>query len=540
MPGLAASAYQYAPNGSPWQFSAGAGLSANGSVFTAGNPIAPDGVQVAFLQGASNMSQTIDMNAGVYSLSFDAAQRAGYTTTHYQVIEVLVDGAPVGTVNPVSTSYASYETSIFSLTAGPHTIEFAGLNPTGGDNTAFVDEVAINEASSSINDGSFATPALAAGTFQYTPGGSPWQFSAGTGVSSNGSGFTHGNPVAPDGTQVAFIQSTGSISQSVYMDAGTYDLTFEAAQRAGVGNKHYQEIEVLVDNSPIGTVTPGSSTYASYQTSNFTFTAGLHTIKLVGMNPLGGDNTALIDEVAIAAASSLGDGSFETPGLAAKTFQYSPDGSPWQFSGDAGVSSNGSSFTRGNPVAPDGTQVAVLQCNGSISQPVSMDAGTYGLSFEAAQRAGSANKHYQEINVLIDGSSVGTVTPSSSGYALYETSIFTVTAGTHNVEFLGMNPLGGDNTAFIDEVTLTAASLISDSTSAAPRPAANAVQTPAAATGLNAGGSQTPSAAVISSGSVATNEPAASAVSNAVNDAALRSLMDDAQTTGKARPLFEL
>ena len=84
-----------------------------------------------------------------------------------------------------------------------------------------------------ISDGSFEVPALAAKTFQYMPTGSPWQFSAGTGVTSNGSGFTSSNPNAPDGSQVAFVQGTGSMSQTLYLDAGTYNLSFMAAQRAG-------------------------------------------------------------------------------------------------------------------------------------------------------------------------------------------------------------------------------------------------------------------------------------------------------------------
>jgi hypothetical protein len=52
--------------------------------------------------------------------------------------------------------------------------------------------------------------------------------------------------------------------------------------------------------------------------------------------------------------------------------------------------------------------------------------------------------------------------------------------------------------------------------------------------------SEPSSATPISSGGAATNKAAASAVPSAVNDAALTSLMDDAQTAGKARPLFEL
>ena len=177
------------------------------------------------------MSQSLHLDAGTYSLSFLAAQRAGFSQQHYQEIQVLVDGAQVGLVTPTGTYYGSYETQNFTVTAGTHTIEFLGLNPTGGDNTAFVDEVAIAAQTDSITDGSFEAPTLAAGTYQYAATGSAWQFSAGAGVASNGSAFTSSNPAAPDGTQVAFLQGTGSMSQSVYLDAGTYSLSFLAAQR---------------------------------------------------------------------------------------------------------------------------------------------------------------------------------------------------------------------------------------------------------------------------------------------------------------------
>ena len=55
---------------------------------------------------------------------------------------------------------------------------------------------------------------------------------------------------------------------------------------------------------------------------------------------------------------AIADGSFETPVLAAGTWQLSPSGSPWQFSGKAGLTGNQSPFTAANPSAPDGTQVA--------------------------------------------------------------------------------------------------------------------------------------------------------------------------------------
>ena len=86
------------------------------------------------------------------------------------------------------------------------------------------------------------------------------------------------------------------------------------------------------------------------------------------MNPQGGNNTALIDVVALAAANDeISDGGFETPVLAANTYQIAPSGSPWQFSGLAGISTNGSGLTSGNANAPQGTQVGFIMNNGSMS-----------------------------------------------------------------------------------------------------------------------------------------------------------------------------
>ena len=49
---------------------------------------------------------------------------------------------------------------------------------------------------------------------------------------TGGSGFTGGNPYAPGGAQVAFLQQTGRMSQSFTLAAGSYCLCFDAAQRA--------------------------------------------------------------------------------------------------------------------------------------------------------------------------------------------------------------------------------------------------------------------------------------------------------------------
>src|SRR5439155_1342257 len=83
---------------------------------------------------------------------------------------------------------------------------------------------------------------------------------------------------------------------------------------------------------------------------------------------------------------------------------------------------------------PDGTQVAFLQWTGSVSQSVNFAAGTYTLSFAAAQR-GNYQASSQTFQVLIDGAVVGSFTPPGSSYSVLTTSSFTVLGGAHTVAF---------------------------------------------------------------------------------------------------------
>src|SRR5262249_42604786 len=140
----------------------------------------------------------------------------------------------VGTFTPAGASYQSFTTGQFTVaTAGSHTLSFVGLNPQGGDNTAFLDDLTLTPwpSFSVPGDRGFEAPAVGSGAFAYNPSGSPWTFSGTSGVSGNGSAFTSGNPNAPEGSQVAFLQETGAIGQTLNLAAGAYTLSFQAAQR---------------------------------------------------------------------------------------------------------------------------------------------------------------------------------------------------------------------------------------------------------------------------------------------------------------------
>lgn len=142
--------YQYNPSGASWTFTAqsganGSGIAANNSAFTSVNTNAPQGVQVAFLQGASSVSQVIgNLSVGAnYTVTFAAAQR-NYQQNGGQTWNVTIDGSVAGSFSPArsATNYVDYSVT-FTATASTHTLAFAATDTRGGDNTVFIDNVRI-------------------------------------------------------------------------------------------------------------------------------------------------------------------------------------------------------------------------------------------------------------------------------------------------------------------------------------------------------------------------------------------------------------
>jgi hypothetical protein len=155
---------QLIPGGDqPWTFTDGepdkriyAGIAGNGSIYTSENGPAPQGLQVAFIQGNSSMSQTVTFAAGTYQISFFGAQSAHNTAP--QSLEVLIDGVKVGTVaiTPTGKDYVRYTTATFTVTSGQHTITFRGTDKD--KNTVLIDAVAFNPASTLLTAVRRASP----------------------------------------------------------------------------------------------------------------------------------------------------------------------------------------------------------------------------------------------------------------------------------------------------------------------------------------------------------------------------------------------
>lgn len=78
---------------------------------------------------------------------------------------------------------------------------------------------------------------------------------------------------------------------------------------------------------------------------------------------------------------------------------------------------------------------------------------TYYVNNLAGSNCNDANGN-EDFQVLLDGTVIGTFTPTGTGYTDYATT-FSTTSGTHTLEFQGLDSGGGDRTSFIDNVRLT-------------------------------------------------------------------------------------
>jgi hypothetical protein len=141
-----------------------------------------------------------------------------------------------------------------------------------------------------------------------------------------------------------------------------------------------------------------------------------------------------------------------TPGFGWKLGQVAAvSGSPENYG--SGVTGPNSAFCPPSFEGMPFTQAALLQSIGSFAwQRVGgFTPGSYTLSFYLGGRCDYGT---QRLEAIIDGNVVGTWTvPTGMPFTL-ETATFTVsTAGSHILEFMGMNPY--DTTAFVSYVVIT-------------------------------------------------------------------------------------
>jgi hypothetical protein len=395
--------YVYNPSGGSWTFSGaagnGSGVTINNSGFTAGNAAAPEGVQVAFLQVNGTISQAISgfVPGTNYTVSFMASQRQNKTGGQAgETFDVKLDGTVIGSFTPSQavSSYLPYSTN-FTATATTHTLAFIGTDLNGGDNTIFLDNVAI-----------FLTSALPATPIGVTTTPANGQISLSWTATPGATGYMVRRAMVSGGPYTTIASpATASYINAGLVNYATYYYVVSATNSLG-------ESANSAEVSAAPAVIPGNFGFETPVTATYIY------------NPGGGSWTF---------SGAAGNGS--------------------------GVTANHSGFTAGNAVAPQGVQVAFVQVNGAISQALSgfVPGSTYTVKFMASQRQNkSGGQAGQTFNLKIDNTVIGSFEPSQSGASYVEfTNNFTATAATHTLAFVGTDLHGGDNTVFLDNVRLT-------------------------------------------------------------------------------------
>jgi len=141
-----------------------------------------------------------------------------------------------------------------------------------------------------------------------------------------------------------------------------------------------------------------------------------------------------------------------------------PNHTPWTFSGNAGIAANESWYitgaTNGDSDGKTSTsgQVGFLQFkDSSISQSVTLPAGTYTVTFDYKGRA--AYEPANQITVSIDGTTLFQGAPTDvNNFKKVRTNCITLTtSGKHDLKFCGLGGDGdvtGDHTTFIDNICI--------------------------------------------------------------------------------------
>ncbi len=131
------------------------------------------------------------------------------------------------------------------------------------------------------------------------------------------------------------------------------------------------------------------------------------------------------------------------PGWSGNFVLISADSGPW-----------GNPQGLSNSATIDGVTIAGIQNDSSLSQTLSLAAGSYTLSWVDTNRNGYDNQTY---DVTLNGDVLDTFSTQAGAAWTTHTLTFTVaSAGLQTLSFAGQS-LGGDRTSFIDNVQLTSA-----------------------------------------------------------------------------------
>jgi hypothetical protein len=268
------------------------------------NGVVPDRAQIGFIQGTGRVSQTINgLVAGKqYWLQF----RYNVRNCCVGTIDLTTrfDGVDLDTVSAIApvggTNAYFFRQVVFTPAASSGVLEFA--TSAAGDATVLLDAVTIvqRDADSLV----IQNPSFEASGTPPAPGYiSPGRITGWAGTGSYGVNFSGAGPFAdngrnPDQDNVAFIQGAGSLSQTISNLTSGQPYTLSYAYNARSGNSPHLTVTIGGATVQDENVTPVGAS-APYYTKSASFTAAGSTALLSFAQTATGDQTVLLDNVAI-------------------------------------------------------------------------------------------------------------------------------------------------------------------------------------------------------------------------------------------------
>lgn len=352
------------------------------------------------------------------------------------------------------------------LSLNASTCAITGTLTTAGTGSATVKATDVAGASASasfswsvlaaVQNGSFETPALAAGAYKTGGPVTGWTVSSTAILSTANSTYTRNAPVPANGLQVLGLRNAATVAQAMTLLPGD-TLRFKATQRVNV-RTGLQSVGVYVNGTKQGaSLTPASGSWTTFSVPLTVAASGSYTVELRGLTSgFLEDRTAFIDSVELvqATAFDLLNGSFELPVLAPTSFQYTPAMPGWTLVGGAALSTAGTAFTLSAPAPADGNQVAVLQNDGQIRQVLSVQPGDV-LRLRATQRQ-NWSTGTQTLGIYLNGVLQGSaLTPAAGAWSTFNVPLSVAAAAQVTLEVRGLTASSSeDRAAFVDRVQL--------------------------------------------------------------------------------------
>jgi hypothetical protein len=153
-------------------------------------------------------------------------------------------------------------------------------------------------------EGGFEDPSITGSSL--LSGWNSWTMSS-SGIAANGSPISGGNPNAPEGTHVAFLQGASTIQATYAFPVGTWRLNFKTAQRSNGGQPDQQTLRITIGSVEVFEGAAPSTAYAESFTRPLVFTSPtVRTVTFEGLDTLGSGHVVLLDEVRLEPVADWG------------------------------------------------------------------------------------------------------------------------------------------------------------------------------------------------------------------------------------------